>query len=96
MATFLCLNERYYAGSASWFYAVKVDMPSSLDFAKAAERALVNFDMGDEPDDTMLLVKQLASGEIKRFRVQVRVQTSYLAVQDNTIQPPQEDINAPV
>ncbi len=96
MATFLCLNERFYDGSFSWGYAVEVDMPSPLDFAKAAEQALATFDMGDGPIDTILLVKQAASGEIKRFRVEVRVDTRYLAFQDNTIQPPREDINAPV
>ena len=94
MATFLCLNEKYYDGSFSWGYAVEVDMPSPLDFAKAAEQALAIYDMGDEPGGTILLVKQSASGEIKRFRVEKHVQTRYSAFQDNTIQPPKEDSNA--
>ena len=96
MATFLCLNERYYDGSFSWGCAVEVERPSPLDFAKAAEQAMANLDMGDDPNATIMLVKQSASGEIKRFRVEVHVETRYSAVQDNTIQPPQENINATV
>lgn len=101
MAIFFVLNECFYEGPWSWRSAVQIDLPSPTDFAKAAEQAVTEFDMGegpiilgDEAIDIMLLVKSQASSEIRRLRVERHIQ--YWAFQDNTVQPPREDAHASV